>query len=215
MPRIRRGMLNAGTYHILVQGNNSQLVFREQWDYQNYMRLLGTHITKHELKLHHFVLMPNHLHLVLGITDGKALSKAMQGLNVAYAAFYRKRYRYSGHLWQGRFKSSQVDRDNLLLACGRFVELNPIRASLVKHPGEYAWSSYRVYAEGINHAFISLNPSYKALGATPQERQFQYRRFFEEGSHRSPEFPERFDSFGFPAMRIHRGRPRKPRMAVV
>ncbi len=212
MPRTARVLVDGGAYHVLMRANNDHPLFHEPWDYQRYFQMLSTYVRDYELTLYHFVLMPNHIHLVLEIGVARALSKAMQGLSLAYASFYRRRHRYSGHLWQGRFKSVLVDRDNQLLACGRFVELNPIRANLVKQAGDYAWSSYRVYAEGLSYPLVTLNPFYETLGATPKERQIRYRQFIEERA-RQPH-SERFDSFGFPAMRKSRGRPKKAEVAA-
>ena len=133
--------------------------------------------------MYHFALMPNHVHLVLQVVDGPALSKAMQGLNLSYSLYYRKRYKYLGHLWQGRFKSLVIDRESYLLECGRYVELNPVRAHLARDPREYAWSSYRTYAEGLEHPLIAIaaNPLYEQLGASAERRQQAYRQFIRYG----------------------------------
>lgn len=166
---------------MLARGNNGQTIFHRDEDYQRYLQLLATYARAHTMRLYHFVLMPNHVHLVLDVLYGIGLSHAMRGLNLSYSLFYRKRYRYSGHLWQGRFKSLLIDRDRFLLECGRFVELNPIRAALVRDPKDYAWSSARTYAEGLPNALLSPHPLYQALGASPAERQERYRQFLHDG----------------------------------
>ena len=225
MPRQPRFVIDGGIYHILTRGNNNQPVFHEEADYDHYLKLLATYARRHRLRVYHFALMPNHVHLVLGVSIAEALSKAMLGLNLTYAWFYRRRRRYSGHLWQGRFKSLLLHGDNYLLEGGRYVELAPVRAGVVTNPRDYPWSSYRVYAEGAASAIVTLNPRYDALGTESTERQQAYRRFILEGlapQGTDPQFlPQDYlsgfreptaiprPSLPFPGIRRGRGRPRK------
>ena len=186
MPRSARLLINGGTYHLLTRGNNNQTIFHEEADHQRYLQLLSFYARDHCLQLYHFVLMPNHVHLVLQAALGEAVSKAMRGLNLAYALYYQKRYIYRGHVWQGRFKSVLIDRDSFLLGCGRYIELNPVRSGLVQHPRDYPWSSYRFYGEGTDHPLIARNPLYELLGASSEERQQRYRQFIHEGMRPQP-----------------------------
>ena len=165
---------------MLTRGHNDQAVFHEDADRQRYLRLLAGVARLYQVKVYHFVLMPNHVHLILETTYGEALSRAMLTLNLTYSLFYRKRYSCSGHLWQGRFKSRWIDRDRSLLACGRYIELNPVRAGLALHPNDYPWSSYRAYAHGSLNSLVTINPLYGTFGATPAQRQFRYRQFIDE-----------------------------------
>jgi putative transposase len=181
MPRTARIIIDGGTYHVLTRGNNGQPVFHGDPDFQRYLQVLSTYAREHHLKVYHFALMPNQVHLVLEVARGASLSKAMLGLNLTYALYYRKRYRYSGHLWQGRFKSLLIDQAHHLLACGRYVETQPVRAGLVKDPGAYPWSSYRTYAIGAESALLCPPVPYAALGMTAAERQHRYRQFVQEG----------------------------------
>ena len=230
MPRSARVLIDGGTYHVLARGNNGQKIFHQEVDYQRYLQLLSTYVHTHHLKVYHFVLMPNHVHLLLEASVGGTLSRAMQRLNLTYALFYRKRYQYRGHLWQGRFKSLLIDRDSSLLACGRYIELNPVRAGLAQDPRTHAWSSYPVYAEGAQNVILTPNPLYEALGTSAQERQQRYRQFVHEGL-RSPSPPMslqrvRFimgtqdatktleDRFAFPGVGRRRGRPQRSSHAV-
>ena len=181
MPRGPRRLIDGGTYHVLTRGNNGQTLFHHEADHHRYLQLLLAYLRAHHLKLYHFVLMPDHVHLVLETPRGPTLSKTMSGLNLSYSHYYRKRYRFSGHLWQGRFNSLLLDRERSLLECGRRVELNPVRAGLVQDPRTYPWSSYRVYAEGVANAMITPNPLYELLGTTARQRQDTYRQFIQEG----------------------------------
>ena len=224
MPRTARLVMDGGTYHVLTRGNNRQTVFHDAEDFQRYLQLLSSYAQEFQLLVYHFVLMPNHVHLVLEAVHGEMLSKAMLGLNLTYALYYRRRYEYSGHLWQGRFKSLLIDRDSYLLACGRYVELNPVRAQVTEDPGSYFWSSYRTYAAGIPNPLLARHPLYDALGTTPQVRQQRYRAFVLLGMQTpqptnltryhfiagTPDTLKTFEKqFGIIAARRTRGRPRK------
>ena len=224
MPRTPRVIVDGATYHVLARGNNGQPIFHEAADYQRYLQLVAAHTRRHAIKVYHFALMPNHLHLVLEVAQGPALSQAMHDINLLYALFHKRRYAYRGHLWQGRFKSLVINQDSYLLACGRYVELNPVRAGLAGDPADYAWSSFRTYAQGLDNPLLALNPLYETLGATPRERQEYYRQFVHDGLRQSAPPPrDRYgllgaatapvpalgELFRVPGMRRPRGRPRK------
>lgn len=229
MPRPPRIIADGATCHVLARGNNGQAVFHEDADYQRYLQLVSTHTGEHQIKVYHFALMPNHVHLVLEVARGETLSQAMHAINLTYALFYKRRYQYRGHLWQGRFKSLLIDQDRYLMACGRYVELNPLRAGLVSDPADYAWTSYRTYAHGLDNPLIALNPLYDTLGATARERQERYRQFIEDGI-RQPSAPrsDRYrllgatpaamksleELLGVPRIRRRPGRPRKVAVAA-
>ncbi len=179
MPRGARELTDGGTYHVLTRGNNGQPVFHAATDFQRYLHRLTDVAAQHKLAVLHFALMPNHVHLVVRVAVGPRLSRAMLALNLGYTLYYRNRYQYAGHLWQGRFKCLPIETDAYLLACGRYIELNPVRAGLADEPEGYPWSSYRVYADGITFAPVAgaAHPVYPTLGHTPQARQVAYRQF--------------------------------------
>jgi putative transposase len=183
-------VIDGGTYHVLTRGNNGQPVFHLAADFEKYLRLLTETLREHRLTLFHFALMPNHVHLVLRTTEAVGLSRAMLSLNLSYSLYYRRRHRYAGHVWQGRYKSLLIERDDYLLACGRYVELNPIRASLASRPEEYLWTSYRAYAAGANLPYVAVgeHPLYATFGSSPHEQQERYRQFILDGL-RQPDSP--------------------------
>lgn len=123
------------------------------------------------------VLMSNQVHLIVETREGSNLSKIMQGINLSYVYHYRKEHSYTGHFWQDRFKSLLIEEDNYLLECGKYIELNPVRAKIVPKPEDYRWSSYRVYAYGEENALVDINPIYETLGKTSHEKQQNYREF--------------------------------------
>lgn len=139
----KRIVLDKAVYHITVRGNQKQKTFLEEADFLNYLKILKHYKKKYSFKLYAYCLMPNHVHLVLEIKNGKDLSKIMQGINLTYTIYFNKKYQKVGHLWQGRYKSRIIQKDKYLLDCIEYVELNPVRSKLVENPFDYPWSSWR------------------------------------------------------------------------
>lgn len=189
---------------MITRGNNRQTIFHDDADYQRYLGILSCYAAEHELKIHHFALMPNHVHLLLVVSRGAALSRAMRGINLTYALHYQRRHQYRGHVWQGRFQSLLIDRPGLLLQVGRDIELHPVRSGLVEDAGAHRWSSYPVYANGAASSLVVPNPLYALLGSTARERQDLYRTFVREGLREE----------AGPSPIARRGRPRKSRAAA-
>lgn len=137
-------------------------------------------VLKKELKfrLYHLCLMPNHIHFVLEPTIEGSLSKILLKLTLAYTRYSNKKYRGVGHVWQGRFKSSLIDKENYFIWCGLYVELNPVRARLVSKPEDWPWSSYRFYAFGekdnLIGELIDPDPYYLDLDENQENRQKKY-----------------------------------------
>lgn len=144
MPRIARGQVAGYAYHVINRGNGRAKVFRKAKDYEAFVELLGLAKTRHGVKILAFCLMPNHFHLVLEPPTNTALSRFMQWLLTSHVRRYHRHYHTSGHVWQGRFKSFPIQRDEHLLAVLRYVVQNPARAGMVKSPGQWAWSSIRI-----------------------------------------------------------------------
>ncbi|MFA5778738.1 MAG: transposase [Elusimicrobiota bacterium] len=148
MPRRARFTVENGTYHIMLRGNNRANIFKNDDDFSYFLELLKDNKEKYGLKIYHYVLMDNHVHIIIWSPDGASLSAAMKRITVTYTRYYRKLYKGIGHFFQDRFKSFLIQEGKYLLECGRYVELNPVRADMVKSPEGYKWSSYGIYAEG-------------------------------------------------------------------
>lgn len=165
-------------FHILDRGNNRQVVFREEQDFAYFLRVLKKYKKKLKFKIYHLCLMPNHIHLMIEPTVEGSLPRIMMRLTLAYSSYFNKKYHGVGHVWQGRYKSSLIDKEDYFIYCGVYIELNAVRAGLVERPGDWRWSSYRFYAFGetnpLIEGLIDLDPYYLKLGATPQERQKKY-----------------------------------------
>ncbi len=143
MPTGPRLLIDNACYHIITRGNQQQEVFLRPQDYETYISVLRKLKRKYNFLLYGYCLMPNHVHLVGEPTITKDLSRFMQSLNRTYTAYFNKNYQKVGHLWQGRFISKVITKDKYLLDCIEYIELNPVRANLVRTAGDYAWSSYK------------------------------------------------------------------------
>ena len=178
MPRTARIAPKEYIYHILTRGNNRQDIFKNESDYEKYLEILKKYKEKYKFKLYHYVLMTNHIHLVLEHKkEGGSLAEIMKGLNLSYAQHYKGKYKHIGHFWQDRYKSIIVSKDNYLLACGSYIELNPVRAKIVEDPKDYKWSSYHVYAYGKKDSVVDEHPIYRELSKDETERRKRYREF--------------------------------------
>ncbi len=137
-----RLLINNACYHIYARGNQKQAVFKSKEDYEFYLHQLKHYKRKHSLHIYGYCLMPNHIHIIGEPKNPGRLPRFMQCLHRSYTAYYNKKYNKVGHLWQGRFKTKAITRDQYLLDCIAYVEQNPLRANLVKNIKEYEFSSY-------------------------------------------------------------------------
>jgi len=126
--------------------------------------------------------MNNHIHAILQLQPESTLSRFMKQLNLTYFHYYRKLYGYSGHFWQDRFRSNIIEADSYLLQCGKYIELNPVRAGMVDYPAEYPFSSYNFYAKDKQDTLITPSPAYLGLSDSPGLRRKQYVDFVVDSS---------------------------------
>jgi len=180
MPRTARIAPQELVYHVLARGNNKQDIFGDEEDFKKYIDILWKYKSKYAYKLYHYVLMTNHVHLVIETTKGGGeLSQIMKGINLSYAQHYKTKYKYTGHFGQDRFKSIIISKDEYLLACGSYVELNPVRAGIVKAPQDYVWSSYAANAYGKRDDLIDRHVIYDRLSTNETVRK-EYRTFVQQ-----------------------------------
>ncbi len=178
MPRKPRFNLVGVPQHVIQRGNNREPCFFDESDYYRYLSDLKEAASKYDCRIHAYVLMTNHVHLLVTPMAEFAISEMMQSLGRRYVRYINKIYRRTGTLWEGRFKASLIDSENYLLTCMRYIEMNPVRAAMVTHPGDYQWSSYAVNAQGRRSDLIEQHPVYNSLGGTPVQRQEAYRELF-------------------------------------
>ena len=179
MARLPRFVLPGHPQHVIVRGNNRAPIFNADEDYRFYLDKLQDAARKHQCDIHAYVLMTNHVHLLVTPRTEEGISKMIQMLGRYYVQYFNYTYRRSGTLWEGRYKASLIDSEAYALTCYRYIELNPVRAGMVGHPAEYPWSSYRGNALGENDALLTPHPLFLALGGSVDERQAAYRALFE------------------------------------
>ncbi|SDY20498.1 putative transposase [Allochromatium warmingii] len=165
-------------HHIIQRGHNLATCFFAEENYQAYLHWLGDGLQKNGIQLHAYVLMTNHVHLLLTPRAPEDISRLIIALGRQFVQYINKTYRRTGTLWDSRYKSSLIQTDIYLLRCQRYIELNPVRANMVRDPGEYAWSSYRANGLGASDPLLSPHALYLALGETPEARQTAYRELF-------------------------------------
>jgi len=164
-------------HHIVQRGHNRQVTFAARVDFERYLATLREFKAAYGVHVHAFCLMTNHVHLLLAPQEPAGIGKLMKRLAARQTRHHNRLEGRSGTLWEGRYKSSLVQRDNYLLACCRYIELNPVRARMVAAPQDYPWSSCR-YRLGTETAdWLDLDPSYLALGDNETERRHRYRDF--------------------------------------
>ena len=177
MARKPRVVLDDGYYHAIQRGNDKKKVFRDRSDYDCFCVLLKKYLKIYKAFLYHYCLMPNHVHLLIKVTKAEDLSKLMQGINLSYTLYYKRKYKFTGSLWQGRYKSIVIDKDEYMMECGRYIERNPVRAGIVKKPEEYIFSSYKYYINDEKSNIITEDILYQWLGSCRSERQIKYRDY--------------------------------------
>ena len=178
MPRRARLTLPNVPMHVIQRGNNRQACFFADDDYLFYLGWLKDYAAKTGCQIHAYVLMTNHVHLLVSASSGGGVGALMKALGQRYVQYANRTYRRSGTLWEGRFRSCLTQSEQYLLACQRYIELNPVRACMVEHPAEYRWSSYRANAQGETNLLVEPHSLYLALDSDALARQAAYRELF-------------------------------------
>ncbi len=180
MARLPRLNLPGIPQHVVQRGNNREACFFHDEDYAVYLDKLKIYSKKYHVAVHSYVLMTNHVHLLMTPEAETGVSQLMQSLGRYYVRYINQTYNRTGTLWEGRYKSTLIDSDNYFLTVSRYIELNPLRAGMVKHPGEYPWSSYQSNALGKTIELITPHFIYQGLAKTDKTRQKRYLALFEK-----------------------------------
>jgi len=183
-------------YHVFSRSNARIGIFNNEKDSQYFIKLINEYSFKFNFKVYHWVIMPNHYHLLLELEDPGKISKFMAGLSRAYTHYYHRAYFTSGFLWQGRFKLQPVQKERYLIACGRYIERNPVAASIVLQAQDYSYSSARFYCSGYKDGITVEDPVFVEFGKEIKLRQLAYTEFLrnfdneEEKSFENLEIPQ-------------------------
>jgi putative transposase len=181
MARLPRYVIPGQPQHIIQRGNNRQLIFAAEADYQFFRDALVEAASKHGLSIHAYVWMTNHFHLLATPAHDDSISKTFQSVGRRYVQYFNYTYKRSGTLWEGRYRATVVDSERYLLTLMRYIELNPVRAGMVAMPQDYPWSSYRRNAlgeGGPNTDWLMPHEEYMRLALDDLARQKAYQALF-------------------------------------
>ena len=180
MPRRPRLELAGVPLHVIQRGNNRALCFLADGDRHMYLKFLGDAAARHRCAVHAYVLMPNHVHLLVTPTEPGAVAAMMQDLGRRYVRLFNDIHERTGTLWEGRYKAAMVDTERYFLTCQRYIELNPVRARLVDHPASFCWSTYRHYALGAKNPLVIAHELVLRLATGETARREAYAALFDE-----------------------------------
>ena len=181
MARLPRYVIPGQPQHIIQRGNNRQVIFAAEADYQFFRDALVEAADKHGLAIHAYVWMTNHVHLLATPGFADSISRTFQSVGRRYVQYFNYTYKRSGTLWEGRYRATVVDSERYLLTLMRYIELNPVRAGMVALPQDYPWSSYRRNAMGEggpNAYWLSSHEEYSRLGRDGADRHITYQALF-------------------------------------
>lgn len=181
MPRLPRLILPGQAHHIILRGNNRQAIFFSDHDREQLLKTLAEVAALHQVAIHAYVLMDNHLHLLATPQHEEGLSRMMQSLGRRYVAWFNTRHQRSGTLWEGRFRAGLIESERYFMACMRYIELNPVRAGLCADPEQWRWSSAGHHLGLVRDMLVKEHELYWSLGNTPFEREHAYREFLTQG----------------------------------
>jgi putative transposase len=178
MPRQPRLILPGVATHIVQRGNNRNACFRGDGDYLLYLMHLRELATKMECEIHAYCLMTNHVHLLMTPSSSEACATLMRDLGQRYVQYFNRRYGRTGTLWEGRFRSCIAESARYVLACYRYIEMNPVRAGIVQQPSQYAWSSYAANSGLRADSLVTPHAEYLALGTGLSTTHSAYQDLF-------------------------------------
>ncbi|MCP4433214.1 MAG: transposase [Gammaproteobacteria bacterium] len=180
MARLPRYYIKNQPQHIIQRGFGGMDIFHHDDDYLHYYEWLQLAADQHKLKIHAYILMPDHVHLLASPGSENSISKTLQSLGRNYVQYFNNNYGHTGTLWEGRYRATVLDSKEYLLLCSRYIETNGVRNNMVKHPRDYDWSSYGHNANGVEDPLISEHRIFSALGKTGKERNKAYRALFKK-----------------------------------
>jgi REP element-mobilizing transposase RayT len=180
MARKPRVHFTGALYHVMSRGNQGQKIFQDDKDHERYLEFLKEGQKRFGFRLYAYVLMGNHVHHLIEI-GRTPLSKVMQNILFRYTRYWNRRYKKTGHLFQGRYKAILCDKEGYLLELIRYLHLNPVRSKIVNDPADYAWSSHRAYLKGEAKSWISVDEILPRWGKSHAQAIVGYRRFVLDG----------------------------------
>ncbi|MFH1829996.1 MAG: transposase [Pseudomonadota bacterium] len=182
MPRLARILPSDAMVHLIGRSNNSMRLFHDADDFTRFRNTILRYLKDRPIFIHHYVFMHTHFHLLAWVEGTSCLASVMKAIAVSYNHYHRRRYRFYGHIWHSRFRSIVIEDEAHWSACGRYIEINPVRAGICHKPEKYPWSSYRHYAFGRED--VLLNPVKGRIGCEDWllgRGSLSYREFVQAG----------------------------------
>lgn len=189
MARVPRRRLGDGVFHVINRAHDRRFIFQEDTDKAAFLALLAKHASPRPINIYNYVIMGNHFHLSVETTAIAELSAYMGRVCALYTRYYRKRHGGAGTLWQGRFKSTLVQKRDYMASLGRYIERNPVRAGISEVAWDYPWSSARAYVTGEDDALVRVDANYlyREMGKDAESRQSCYRQYLLDERERADE----------------------------
>ena len=191
MPRKPRICFEGAFYHVTARGDNKERIFSNNWDRKKLFGLIRETKKRFDFILHCYVLMRNHFHLLIETGRTGTISEIMHYINSNYTRYFNKAHKRNGHLFQGRFHDSMIDRDAYLLEVSRYIHLNPVRAGIVKRPEDYKWSSYLYYIGREKDQIVCKDLVLNTITEDSASQAEFYMKFVNEGLNKD------FDNFKY------------------
>jgi putative transposase len=180
MPRQLRVFVPDVAAHVTHRSTDRQVCFRADNDRILYLQFLRELSERHHVRIHAYCLMGNHVHLLLSPSSGDGCQLMMKGLAQRYSLYFNRTHGRCGALWGGRYYSCIAESALYVLACYRYIEMNPVRAGMTSHPAGYRWSSYRSNANGYDDGLVTPHDEFLALGTEELKRRRAYEGLFNE-----------------------------------
>ena len=162
------------------RGNGKNAIFLDDKDYRRFIEILAAYCAQKNCKIYHWALMSNHYHLLMELEEPKELSKIMAGIARSYVHYFHKKYSSAGHIFQDRFKSQAIEKETYLLACGRYIERNPVKAGIAVSAEEYPYSSARFYVHAERDDLTFKSPYFENFGKTDKNRRENYSKYLKD-----------------------------------
>jgi putative transposase len=167
-------------YHVINRGHARSVLYHDKEDFERFVRILAAYAKNFEMKVYHWVLMPNHFHLLAELLQPKDISRIMAGVSRSYVHYYHRKYDSVGHLFQGRFKSQPIAKEDYMLACARYIERNPVKSALSVSAEAYPYSSAAFYCLGQSDLLTETDPCYDSFGQDIKQRREGYQKYLQE-----------------------------------
>lgn len=181
MARLPRLTLPGYPHHVIQRGNNRQPIFLDAADRAHMLALLAEYAPAFKVAIHAYVLMDNHLHLLVTPETADGLPKLMQAVGRRYVRYFNDRHGRTGTLWEGRYRSTVIETERYLLTCMAYIDLNPVRAGMVAQAGDHVGSSHAHYVGLRQDKLITPHPLWWTLGNTPFAREAAYAELVHAG----------------------------------